>query len=35
MCSTLGYFIVSGLINSLGVELDKGVPGWPTAINGS
>jgi hypothetical protein len=35
MCSTLGYFIVSGLINSLGVELDKGVPGWPTATNGS
>jgi 4-carboxymuconolactone decarboxylase len=35
MCAALGYFIVSGLLNSLGVELDKGVPGWPAAVSGS
>jgi 4-carboxymuconolactone decarboxylase len=23
------YFMVSGVLNSFGVELDKGVPGWP------
>lgn len=27
--AALGYFAVSGLLNSLGVELDEGVPGWP------
>jgi len=23
------YFMVSGILNSFGVELDEGVPGWP------
>ena len=23
------YFMVSGILNTFGVELDEGVPGWP------
>jgi len=25
------YFMVSGILNTFGVELDEGVPGWPAA----
>jgi hypothetical protein len=27
--TALGYRVVSGILNSVGVELDEGVPGWP------
>jgi alkylhydroperoxidase family enzyme len=30
MASALCYRMVSGLLNSCGVQLDDGVPGWPT-----
>jgi alkylhydroperoxidase family enzyme len=29
MAATLFYRMVSGILNSCGVELDAGVPGWP------
>ena len=29
MAATLFYRMVSGILNSCGVELDDGVPGWP------
>jgi len=29
MSAALAYSVVSGLLNSLGVQLDEGVPGWP------
>ncbi len=29
VCSALTYRLVSGFLNSFGVELDEGVPGWP------
>ena len=29
VCSALTYRVVSGFLNSFGVELDEGVPGWP------
>jgi hypothetical protein len=29
MAATLFYRMVSGLLNSCGVALDDGVPGWP------
>jgi 4-carboxymuconolactone decarboxylase len=29
MAATLFYRMISGLLNSCGVELDDGVPGWP------
>jgi 4-carboxymuconolactone decarboxylase len=29
MAATLFYRMVSGILNSCGVELDEGVPGWP------
>jgi hypothetical protein len=25
------YMFVSGFLNTMGVELDDGVPGWPSA----
>ena len=28
------YRVVSGTLNSCGVQLDEGVPGWPTPPNG-
>ena len=31
VCASLSYRVVSGLLNTLGVQLDEGVPGWPTA----
>ena len=31
MASALQYRLVSGLLNSCGVQRDQGVPGWPTA----
>lgn len=31
MAAALQYRMVSGLLNSCGVQLDEGVPGWPTA----
>jgi len=30
MAAALTYRVVSGLLNSCGVQLDEGVPGWPT-----
>ena len=30
MAATLFYRMVSGILNSCGVELDDGVPGWPS-----
>ena len=33
MSVALFYRVVSGLLNSCGVELDPGVPGWPTEAN--
>ena len=30
MAATLFYRAISGVLNSCGVELDEGVPGWPT-----
>jgi alkylhydroperoxidase family enzyme len=30
MASALCYRMVSGLLNSCGVQLDEGVPGWPS-----
>lgn len=29
VCSALTYRLVSGFLNTFGVELDDGVPGWP------
>jgi 4-carboxymuconolactone decarboxylase len=29
LSAVLGYFAVCGLLNSLGVQLDDGIPGWP------
>ena len=29
LVSALTYRVVSGFLNSFGVELDDGVPGWP------
>ena len=29
VCSALTYRVVSGFLNTFGVELDDGVPGWP------
>jgi hypothetical protein len=29
--AALGYTLVSGFLNTFGVQLDEGVPGWPTA----
>jgi hypothetical protein len=29
MAATLFYRAISGVLNSCGVELDEGVPGWP------
>ena len=29
------YRVVSGFLNSAGVQLDEGVPGWPQAPGGS
>jgi len=31
MAATLFYRMVSGILNSCGVELDHGVPGWPSS----
>lgn len=31
VCACLSYRVVSGLLNTLGVQLDEGVPGWPSA----
>jgi 4-carboxymuconolactone decarboxylase len=31
MGAGLTYRVVSGMLNSCGVQLDEGVPGWPTA----
>ena len=30
MMAALCYRVVSGFLNSCGVELDEGVPGWPS-----
>lgn len=30
VCAALTYRMVSGFLNTFGVELDDGVPGWPT-----
>ena len=32
MAATLFYRMVSGILNSCGVELDDGVPGWPVSV---
>jgi 4-carboxymuconolactone decarboxylase len=34
MAATLFYRMVSGILNSCGVELDEGVPGWPPVRSG-
>jgi 4-carboxymuconolactone decarboxylase len=34
MFGALTYRLVSGMLNSCGVQLDEGVPGWPTAPAG-
>ena len=34
MAAALQYRVVSGLLNSCGVERDEGVPGWPSAPTG-
>ena len=30
ICTSLSYRVVSGILNSTGVQLDDGVPGWPS-----
>jgi 4-carboxymuconolactone decarboxylase len=35
LSAALGYFVVSGLLNTLGVQLDEGVPGWPESAERS
>lgn len=35
MAATLFYRMVSGILNSCGVELDEGVPGWPPVPSGA
>ncbi len=35
MAATLFYRMVSGILNSCGVELDDGVPGWPAPVSAS
>ena len=34
MAAPLFYRMVSGMLNSCGVELDDGVPGWPAVVRG-
>jgi 4-carboxymuconolactone decarboxylase len=31
VCTVLAYVVVSGLVNTLGLTLDEGVPSWPAA----